>query len=90
MSRILQGPYSPGAKGNAAEAEGFCKVLFCWAVREYLPDCHVYVERYRRIRPASFFVSSYFTWIACIGDPVFLYPTIFGKFKNETKRGKRK
>jgi len=43
--KVLQ---PPDKKGNAAEVGLACKEQVCWAVREYLPDCHVYVERYRK------------------------------------------
>ena len=51
-SAVQKGPYSLTAQGDAAEVGTLCKMRFCWAVREHLPDCHIYVERYREIRPA--------------------------------------
>ena len=50
LNRLIEARYSsvpsgkvvqpPVGKGIAAEAWGSCPGCPCWAVREYLPDCH--------------------------------------------------
>lgn len=54
----MRNGYSGRWKGEIAEADSATRAVVCWAVREYLPDCHYFVERYRgfQIVPVGMFV----------------------------------
>ena len=72
----------PVEKEASAEANPVRMNRVRWAVREYLPDCHNVVERYRKIRlfPLWGFSVFYLESLRCAIQG-FVLPEISGKFQ---------